>query len=70
MRRQLAVNNSSSVQDMESIQSIELLGEGTFGKVSMLSFLDSETRTACTVNTKHRHGVRQRVGHGGDVATN
>lgn len=33
MRRQLAVNSNSSAQDMESIQTVELLGEGTFGKV-------------------------------------
>ena len=33
MRRQVAVNSNSSAQDMESIQTIELLGEGTFGKV-------------------------------------
>jgi hypothetical protein len=33
MRRQLAVNSNSSAQDMESIQTMELLGEGTFGKV-------------------------------------
>ncbi|GBF87741.1 hypothetical protein Rsub_00452 [Raphidocelis subcapitata] len=33
MRRQLAVNSNTSAQDMESIQTIELLGEGTFGKV-------------------------------------
>lgn len=36
MRRQLAVNSNSSAQDMESIQTIELLGEGTFGKVGWL----------------------------------
>lgn len=34
MRRQLAVNSNTSTQDMESIQTVELLGEGTFGKVS------------------------------------
>lgn len=33
MRRQLAVNSNTSAQDMESIQTVELLGEGTFGKV-------------------------------------
>jgi hypothetical protein len=33
LRRQLAVNSNTSAQDMESIQSVELLGEGTFGKV-------------------------------------
>jgi hypothetical protein len=33
MRRTLAVSTNSSVQDMESIQTTELLGEGTFGKV-------------------------------------
>lgn len=33
MRRQLAVNSNSSAQDMDSIQTVELLGEGTFGKV-------------------------------------
>lgn len=33
MRRQLAVNTNSSAQDIESITTIELLGEGTFGKV-------------------------------------
>lgn len=33
MRRTLAVSSNSSVQDMESIQTTELLGEGTFGKV-------------------------------------
>jgi hypothetical protein len=34
MRRQLAVNTNSSAQDLESIRTLELLGEGTFGKVS------------------------------------
>jgi hypothetical protein len=29
MRRQLAVNSNSSASDIESIQTIELLGEGT-----------------------------------------
>lgn len=33
MRRQLAVNSNSSLQDIGSIQTIELLGKGTFGKV-------------------------------------
>jgi hypothetical protein len=33
LRRQLAVNSNTSAQDMESIQTVELLGEGTFGKV-------------------------------------
>lgn len=33
MRRQLAVNSNTSAQDLESIQTVELLGEGTFGKV-------------------------------------
>jgi len=33
MRRQLAVNSNTSAQDMESIQTVDLLGEGTFGKV-------------------------------------
>lgn len=33
MRRQLAVNSNTSMQDMQSIQTVELLGEGTFGKV-------------------------------------
>eukprot|EP00878_Enallax_costatus_P013393 GHUV01014005.1.p1 GENE.GHUV01014005.1~~GHUV01014005.1.p1 ORF type:complete len:832 (+),score=111.45 GHUV01014005.1:893-3388(+) len=33
MRRQLAVNTNTSLQDIGSIQTIELLGEGTFGKV-------------------------------------
>lgn len=33
MRRTLAVNSNTSAQDMESIQTVELLGEGTFGKV-------------------------------------
>lgn len=33
MRRQLAVNSNTSTQDLESIQTTELLGEGTFGKV-------------------------------------
>lgn len=33
MRRQLAVNSNTSAQDLESIQTLELLGEGTFGKV-------------------------------------
>jgi hypothetical protein len=33
MRRLLAVNSNSSTQDLESIQAVELLGEGTFGKV-------------------------------------
>jgi hypothetical protein len=33
MRRQLAVNTNSSAQDLESIKAVELLGEGTFGKV-------------------------------------
>lgn len=33
LRRQLNVNSNSSAQDMESIQTVELLGEGTFGKV-------------------------------------
>jgi hypothetical protein len=35
MRRTLAVSSNSSVQDMESIQTTELLGEGTFGKVGL-----------------------------------
>jgi hypothetical protein len=35
MRRTLAVSSNSSVQDMESIQTTELLGEGTFGKVGV-----------------------------------
>ncbi|KIY94478.1 hypothetical protein MNEG_13483 [Monoraphidium neglectum] len=33
MRRQLAVNSNSIAQDLESIQTVDLLGEGTFGKV-------------------------------------
>ena len=33
MRRQLAVNSNTSAQDLESIQCLEMLGEGTFGKV-------------------------------------
>jgi hypothetical protein len=33
MRRQLAVNNNTSAQDLESIECLDLLGEGTFGKV-------------------------------------
>jgi len=33
MRRQLAVNSNSSAQDLESIRAVELIGEGTFGKV-------------------------------------
>ncbi|KAJ9524730.1 hypothetical protein QJQ45_024366 [Haematococcus lacustris] len=33
MRRQLAVNSNSSAADIDSIQTNELLGEGTFGKV-------------------------------------
>lgn len=33
MRRQLAVNTNSSTADIESIQTLEMLGEGTFGKV-------------------------------------
>lgn len=33
MRRQLAVNTNTSAQELDSIQCLELLGEGTFGKV-------------------------------------
>jgi hypothetical protein len=33
MRRQLAVNNNTAAADIESIQVVELLGQGTFGKV-------------------------------------
>ena len=33
MRRQLAVSSNTSAQDLESIQTVELLGEGNFGKV-------------------------------------
>lgn len=33
MRRQLAVSSNTVAQDLESIQTVELLGEGTFGKV-------------------------------------
>jgi predicted Ser/Thr protein kinase len=33
MRRQLAVNSNTALQDIGSIQQLELLGKGTFGKV-------------------------------------
>jgi predicted Ser/Thr protein kinase len=33
MRRQLAVNTNTALQDIGSIQQLELLGKGTFGKV-------------------------------------
>lgn len=33
MRRQLAVSTNSSAQDIESITTIEMLGEGTVGGV-------------------------------------
>lgn len=34
MRRKVGVNPSTSAQDISSIETIELLGEGAFGKVS------------------------------------
>jgi hypothetical protein len=48
MRHTLAVSSNSSVQDMESIQTTELLGEGTFGKVG---------RAGCSGWSMARHGM-------------
>lgn len=33
MRKQLSVNSNTSLQDIDSIQTIQLLGQGSFGKV-------------------------------------
>ena len=47
MRRQLAVNSNTSAQDLESIQCMEMLGEGTFGKVGCEASTRAEGGAVC-----------------------
>lgn len=57
MRRQLAVNSNTSAQDMESIQTVELLGEGTFGKVYKGLWRGSVVAVSCDLRRSPTVGL-------------
>ena len=65
MRRQLSVNSNSSAQDIESITTLDLLGEGNFGKVWLGGWAGAVITQRYGVSMNRRRvGCLRRVGPG------